>query len=215
MERATNAVRATEILRQEHRTIEMVLTAVESLVAGHRRTAAGTWSRVVDFLASFADRCHHLKEEDLLFPALVEKGMPADQGPLHCLRADHVQARAHIQAMRDGLAAWDADPDSARQRICDSARRYAELLRFHIAKEDQVLFSLADDLLGEADQVALAERFQESERLAMGEAPHRRYQIMARSLCEEAGVDDRATAASTPSAAAEEAARLSAVRSRQ
>ncbi len=37
--------------------------------------------KVVDFIRNFADRCHHGKEEDNLFPAMEKRGIPRQAGP--------------------------------------------------------------------------------------------------------------------------------------
>ena len=63
----------TEVLQQEHRIIEQVLSCLEKLVeqarsgGGLDRSAA---SRAIEFFRTFADGCHHRKEDDFLFPMM-------------------------------------------------------------------------------------------------------------------------------------------------
>ncbi|RPJ01063.1 MAG: hypothetical protein EHM39_03845, partial [Chloroflexi bacterium] len=72
-------MKATEILMDEHRVIERVLTALESAA---RRVEAGQALRpdffvdAADFIRGFADGCHHMKEEGVLFKTMEDYGVP-------------------------------------------------------------------------------------------------------------------------------------------
>lgn len=55
---------------------------------------------------------------------------------------------------------FGADPASERT-LRESALEYVQLLRFHIQKEDQVLFPLADSLFDPDAQRVLSRRFAE------------------------------------------------------
>ena len=68
------------------------------------------------------------------------------------------------------------------------ARRYATLLREHIAKENNVLFPMADGMLDERDQEDVLERFESIEHLDLGEGAHERYLALARRVAERLGV---------------------------
>jgi hemerythrin-like domain-containing protein len=65
---------AIETLTHEHRVIEQVLGGLERLAEAVARGEAVERSTVKDFaqfFAGFADRCHHGKEEDRLFTAMI------------------------------------------------------------------------------------------------------------------------------------------------
>ncbi len=143
----------TDVLRDEHDTI---LGALDVLEAAATRVERGTalpdtwWPDIVAWLRGFADRNHHAKEEQSLFPALVKAGIPKEGGPVGVMLAEHEEGRAFIRRMELG------DP---RERV-DAARGYARLLRAHIAKENDVLFQLADAVLEEPVQQGLAREFE-------------------------------------------------------
>ncbi len=70
---------ATDDLRAEHEGILRMLGVMRALAT--RIEAGGTvpaaeLAGILDFLKIFADKCHHGKEEDILFPALEAAGMP-------------------------------------------------------------------------------------------------------------------------------------------
>jgi hemerythrin-like domain-containing protein len=63
--------KATEALKADHRVIERVSGVLEKLMQSPA-VPLEVWEKAVDFIRHFADRCHHLKEEEILFPALEE-----------------------------------------------------------------------------------------------------------------------------------------------
>lgn len=138
----------TQILRDEHRVILRCLELVET--AAGRTLPAGWWEQAIRWLRAFADVNHHAKEERFLFPALAKAGVPAEGGPVEVMLHEHVEGRGLIRAMEGG------DP-SLR---ADAARRYVQLLRDHIDKENGVLFPLTDAVLDAAAQQALAREFE-------------------------------------------------------
>jgi hemerythrin-like domain-containing protein len=130
----------TDVLRDEHRVI---LEALHLLEQATDRLGAGTgppetwWAQMLDWLRVFADRNHHAKEEQALFPAMVKAGVPDEGGPVGTMLAEHDDGRALVRAM--------AGPDPAARAA--AARRYVALLRQHIDKENDVLFPMADAVL--------------------------------------------------------------------
>jgi hemerythrin-like domain-containing protein len=137
---------ATSRLRAEHDHILEVAAALATLVDA---TEAGRWdvdgfADCVTFVRLFADACHHGKEEDLLFPALEDLGMPHDQGPIAVMLAEHQQGRAYARHMAAALDGARAGDPKARATLRNAAMGYVNLIRAHIAKEDNVLFAMAD-----------------------------------------------------------------------
>ncbi len=147
---------ATQTLREEHRVILRALALVE-VAAGRldagRSLPAGWWEELIEWLRAFADRNHHAKEEEYLFPALVRAGVPAAGGPVGVMLEEHTEGRALIQAMADGPA----------DQRAEAARRYGRLLRDHIDKENGVLLPLTDAVLDSPDQLLLARAFEKVE----------------------------------------------------
>lgn len=143
-------MQSIEILMREHRNIERVVTALEQAAAhlargGHVRPAFFT--EAAGFFADYADGVHHAKEEGVLFGAIVSSGMPANEGPIPVMLEEHVEARACTRALRvAGMRLNGGDPAAAKD-VVSAARRYAALIRDHIAKEDEVLFPMAAQMM--------------------------------------------------------------------
>jgi len=167
-----------DTLMSEHRTIEKVLDAVET--AARKQLPPAFYEKALDFLAQFADGCHHAKEEDRLFPVLEQKGIPREMGPIGVMCHEHVQGRGHIRRMRECLAAGDLD--GVRRESLD----YVALLRQHIFKEDNVLFAMARNVLGEGDVARLEAQFAEAQAAPACSADYGRVAEELRAEAEEA-----------------------------
>ena len=180
---------ATEILMSEHRVIERVIGSLEQASARLERGEAvrpGFFVDASQFVAGFADGCHHRKEEGVLFKAMEASGMPADSGPIAVMLAEHEQGRAYTRGMREaaqGLAAGDA---AARGEVVRNAQGYAALLRGHIAKENGILFPMADQVIPAAQQAQVAAGFERIEHEETGEGIHEKYLGLAEALEREA-----------------------------
>jgi hemerythrin-like domain-containing protein len=154
----------TEILSAEHRVIEQVLDCLERMATDARSQAsldAGRAAQALEVLRTFADQIHHGKEEERLFPRMEARGIPRHVGPIAVMLDDHVFGRAQIRRMAEALEAGGAD---APTRFADAAMAYVEMLRDHIAKEDGVLFPLAESVLDDAGREELRAEFERFDR---------------------------------------------------
>lgn len=180
-----------EILKAEHRVIEQVLDCLGNIVAEARRQGrldSQAAREAIDFFRNFADRCHHAKEENLLFPAMEAKGFPRQGGPTGVMLHEHERGREHIRGM-DAVVEQAATGDAAAVgTFCQHAEGYIDLLREHIAKEDHCLFGMAAQALSPAEQQELTEQFERVESEHMGEGTHQRFLDVAHRLAERCRV---------------------------
>ena len=194
MQTTTQTTRATDILKAEHQVILGILDCLEKVAEDVARAAAldvRSAKEALDFLATFADRCHHAKEETCLFPALHASGMPRDVGPVAVMLAEHDEGRELIAAMRECVEASVRGDCDAHRLFQGAARAYVALLREHIAKENNVLFPMADAMLSEGAQDALLDAFATLEVHDMGAGTHERYLELAQGLARRLGVTPR------------------------
>lgn len=169
---------ATEELKEEHRIIERMLAVLEATAA---KAKAGQepqpdfFPKVVDFIRNFADRCHHGKEEDNLFPAMEKRGIPKQGGPIGVMLLEHDQGRAYVRGMDEAGQRFASGDKTALKTAIENALAYAELLRQHIDKEDNILYQMADQALTPADQQGLLSKFEQVERERIGPGKHEAY----------------------------------------
>jgi hemerythrin-like domain-containing protein len=190
-------MRTTEILMNEHRVIETVLACLERMAdetQAKKAIPAADAHDAVRFLTTFADRCHHMKEEDRLFPAMERCGMPREAGPTAVMREEHELGRGHVRRMDDAIKSFEAGQGGAAERFVREARAFVELLREHIAKEDQILFPMAERMLPAAVHDELLTGFAHAEE-AMGAGTHEEFVAVAERLAQRYGVTPALTAA--------------------
>jgi hemerythrin-like domain-containing protein len=155
-------MRATEVLKGEHRVIEQVLHCLERMASQCERAGRldpGPARDAVTFFRGFADRNHHGKEEHQLFPMLEARGFSPESGPTAVMRREHIDGRGLVERMEGAIdGAASGDREAVRGFVVWS-RTYVQMLRAHIENEDTCLFPMADRVLREADQRALLLRF--------------------------------------------------------
>jgi hemerythrin-like domain-containing protein len=179
---------ATQILRKEHdailRMIEVSEQTAQQLDRGED-VPAEALSNLQEFFQIFADRCHHGKEEDLLFPLLEKKGLPAREGPVGVMLMEHEEGRTLVRGMAEAARAYASGNRAAGKQWAEAARKYATLLQQHIMKENEVLFVMAEQLLSDAEQQQLAKAFENLEIEKIGAGTHERLHAVMHKLVEE------------------------------
>ena len=170
-------------LNNDHEAILSAIQVMGRMVAAMETTTPVDIKELHDFigfLKEFADKCHHGKEEGLLFPAMIAAGVPQEGGPISAMLADHTQGRKFIQDMEESIS---TSVDLAK--FAQAEKGYAHLLRNHIQKENWVLFPMAEDVLTEPQLDKLYEGFEEHEEKVIGRGRHEELHAMLKSLQEK------------------------------
>ena len=167
----------------EHEAILSALQILERMMAAMEKTASVNATDVqafIGFLKEFADKCHHGKEEGLLFPAMVAAGIPEKGGPVGVLLSEHTRGRQLIRDMEEAIS---AGVDQAK--LAKAAREYASLLRIHIGKENRIMFPMAEKALTPERLDELYKGFEEHEEKVIGHGRHEELHAMLKSLQEK------------------------------
>ena len=182
-----HSLSATETLKEEHRLIERllrVLAQAAGKVEKGEEVSPTVFARALDFIRNFADRCHHGKEEDCLFPALEAHGLPRHAGPVAVMLSEHEEGRQYVQGMAQALEQWQKGDKSASRAVARNARGYAALLANHIPKEDNILYPMGENILPEAVKKGLLEAYEGVEK-RLGEGKHHEYVRLVEELEKE------------------------------
>ncbi len=163
---------SSQDLMHEHKAILIALNVVEKMWQdvqnNNKETSYRDIEEIIGFLKVFADKCHHGKEEDFLFPALEKVGVKNENGPIGLMLAQHRQGREFIKQMQKSIENKVINKD----KFVDSASSYVNLLRNHIEKEDTNLFPLSDIKLSASTQLELLKDFEKLEKDVIGEGIH-------------------------------------------
>jgi len=138
-----------------------------------------------EFIKGFADGCHHKKEEGVLFPAMVEGGLSYQFGPVAVMLAEHDEGRTFNNAMKLAAERLQAGEKHAKDQVVQNALGYVSLLRQHIAKEDNVLFPMADQVIPKDKHAKINADFDHIEHEETGEGVHEKYLGLAERLEKE------------------------------
>jgi hypothetical protein len=139
---------AIHVFFEEHERILGFLSQLDDLIEEFRDEVgtprAREVAREIEQLAKslIAAEPHHAREEQVLFPALEERGLSL---PPRIMRMEHHDLRT-LKAKLAAAAAV-ANPDS--EEMAEIAGTLCARLRDHIAKENEVLYPMALDLLND------------------------------------------------------------------
>lgn len=183
-------MKPTQELIAEHNAVLVALQILEKVDVsiGTWEQAADHLGQLLDFFKGFVDRCHHGKEEDVLFPELERRGVQREGGPIGVLLHEHEIGRGHVHAMSEALERLRRGEAGAVAAIREHGEGYRSMLRAHIQKENSVLFPMADSLVPEDVAAMLVERFEEIERDRVGEGKHEAYHAMLHNLRDQYGI---------------------------
>lgn len=145
-----------EQLYRQHREAERMLDRL----ADARRTLQREGPAAPGLRAELADvrgvlqaeiESHFREEEWSLFPVLG-RHLGLESGPIAAMMDDHAAFRRLQLDFDTAFAALSGEAeDGWAERLGEAASGVLDLLPAHIAKEDNVLFPMADDLLSDAE----------------------------------------------------------------
>jgi hemerythrin-like domain-containing protein len=146
---------STESLRKDHDLIEKVIKSMEvtlQLLKNGKSIPGSILLPVIDFSKNFTDVCHHGKEEESLFPALEQAGMPRNMGPIAVMLMEHQITRQIADRMEESAKEYLNTNSSAK--LESDIHEYIEHVSAHLWKENNRLFMMAEmRLQGRSDQV--------------------------------------------------------------
>ena len=178
-------MKATDQLRDEHEGILVMLAILDRVSAKLKEEGSLNeehFEGMLDFFRVFVDRCHHGKEEDLLFPAYEAAGIPNENGPIGAMLAEHAEGRRHVQAMAEAFDGLKRNEGPAAPNLVQHAADYSTLLKQHIYKENTALYPMGDAELTEEKNKELLTGFDAIEHEKVGAGKHEQFHAMMDKL---------------------------------
>ncbi|HZV81128.1 MAG TPA: hemerythrin domain-containing protein [Geobacteraceae bacterium] len=173
----------TSALVAEHVLIKRMLALIEKFAPLTAKGDFTDWQFYLDgadFIRQYADRFHHAKEEDILFEALVTNGMPRQNSPVAAMLMEHDLGRIYVKEFDTAAREAQAGASGREETIAANALAYAALLRDHIAKEDDILYPLAERVIPEGMRDTIVAGYEKAEAAVAGEFTERYARIVAK-----------------------------------
>jgi hemerythrin-like domain-containing protein len=152
----------------EHRLIERMIALMGSHLERLRAEGVADPDFIVsavEFIRTYADRCHHGKEEDILFRDLSSKPL---ETPLKQMMHDLIQEHVYSRQQTGKLAlAGERYRDGDSEALGQIEQQLALLVDFyprHIEKEDRHFFVPSLDCFSKKEQADMLARFHEFDR---------------------------------------------------
>src|SRR3989339_312869 len=138
----------------------------------------------VDFIRTYADRCHHGKEEDLLFQALAAKDLaPEHQQIMEELIQEHAYAREATAGLVKAKEAYLLEKPGALDDLMEHLRNLVEFYPPHIEKEDKYFFIPCMTYFSDAERADLLAAMYEFDRMLI----HEKYRVVVESMEQRRG----------------------------
>jgi hemerythrin-like domain-containing protein len=131
-------------LMVEHRLIERMIRTMEAELQNiqrENRADPGRVEKIVYFIQSYADHCHHGKEENILFRELGRKQItPAHRKIMEELIEDHKLGRKITLSISEANRRYQEGDAAALSAVAQGFRSLVDFYPKHIEKEDQGFF---------------------------------------------------------------------------
>jgi hemerythrin-like domain-containing protein len=143
----------------EHRLIERMIASMKREL--QRLDSGGPVDPVVidvfvDFIRTYADRCHHGKEEDILFRDLAEKRLSREHKErMDELIKDHRWGRKTTERLVIAKEAYLKGDRSSIAELLDPLRSLIAFYPAHIEKEDKHFFIPVMDYFSQEEKDAM------------------------------------------------------------
>jgi len=135
--------------------------------------------QAVDFLSTYADRCHHGKEEDIFFAALAEKDIAPDLKNIMAeLIAEHQEARELTQDLMQAKINYLREDKEAVPKMLYCISKLTAMYPKHMIKEDQYFFVSCLKYFTPAESEVLLARMAEFDRRLI----HEKYQDLVHRI---------------------------------
>ncbi len=174
-----------EELKAEHQAVLLtirILDQITSNLEDGQVVDSRHLDQILEFLQVFVDKCHHGKEEKVLFPAMEEAGIPQEGGPIGVMLYEHEKGRSLVRCLKIGVEDYRVGKVEAIAEIVENAQKYGRLLVAHIDKENNVLYVMAERVLSAEKMAEIAQSFVRIEELVIGPNKHEEFHATLHAL---------------------------------
>ncbi|MBT0158437.1 cation-binding protein [Candidatus Bathyarchaeota archaeon A05DMB-2] len=147
----------------EHRTIERMINPINkqsSTIGSANKVNTEFISVTVDFIRTYADHCHHGKEEGILFRELFKKKLsPEHDATMKELIQEHIYARTTTRNLEEAMKDYTNGNTEALNQVRKFLNDLAVFYPKHIEKEDTTFFLPSMQYFTPEEQDAMLKEF--------------------------------------------------------
>ena len=155
-------------LMKEHRLIERAIALMKTEIGRIRRdnrVHPAFLDATLDFIKTYADRCHHGKEEDILFRELRNKKIsPNHTGIMNDLIKEHAFARDTVKKIADAEKNYVGGDRQVLGIILSGMESLVDFYPKHIEKEDKHFFLPCMEYFTDGEKEAMLKEMTDFDR---------------------------------------------------
>ncbi len=177
-------MKAIEQLKNEHEGIKIVFRILRKMcdsLKSDQSLDTDHFESILEFFQIFVDKCHHGKEEDLLFPAMIQAGIP-EQGPIEAMLTEHTTGRGHIKTISQTFDRFKSGDTAAAAPLAHECEQYITLMLDHIYKENNILYPMGESRFIKETDDQLYLDFETLEQERIGTGKHEEFHEMINQL---------------------------------
>lgn len=171
----------------EHRLIEQAVSLIEKeseIIRSGGKLDLPLLTSMIDFMRIYADRCHHGKEEEILFSYLEGKDMDEEHREMmSVLIDDHRRSRALTAELTELLESFRRGEQGAVDDVVRILDTLSQIYPDHIRREDKVFFPVAMKYLSKEESDDMLARFEEFDSTLI----HERYKAEVERMMAQMG----------------------------
>jgi len=166
----------------EHRLIERMIKLIRdelNRIIKKKKANLIFIDAAVDFIKTYADKCHHGKEEDILFKELSKKQLlPEHKKMMQTLLEEHKMGRQAVGELINAKERYGRGNPAALKLITRHLKWLSEFYPKHIAKEDKGFFIPSMKYFSQREQDSMLVKFCEFDNSGIQET----YRNIVKSL---------------------------------
>jgi hemerythrin-like domain-containing protein len=143
----------------EHRLIERMIDVMQeelNIFEKEKKLDPEFLEMAVDFIRTYADRCHHGKEEDILFRELRGKKLKDEhRHTMEELIEDHRRGRTFTARLGEANKRYVEGDRDAMSTVTDCMKSLVQFYPKHIEKEDKHFFIPCMEYFTETERQAI------------------------------------------------------------
>jgi branched-chain amino acid transport system ATP-binding protein len=164
-------MQAILIIKSEHKNLGAMLYSLEMLIEeidNGKQPDFTVFHGLLTYIDRFLDRYHHPKENDYLFPRLMERA-PDSVALIEELGRQHKQGEELLVEILKALSAYEFSGDVEYPGFREAVLKYTQFEREHVLVEERDVLPRAQQVLEASDWKEIDAAFGENQDPMFGE----------------------------------------------